>query len=423
MADTATESDSDTGVFDTAHTGSDLAKNAPLVSDGKEIVASASNGDITSLGADVGSFAMSAATDLADPLNALISAGLGFLEDWCTPVKECLEKVTGNPESLNEKKESFSQVSESLAKLSEDLDQITKTGLQNWTGEAKDAATGAIETFIKGVDGTANNATDIASLLGISATLMDAAKEIINGILAALIEWLIITWVTALATSWCTFGASDAAAAGATAVEASVEGANAADKVEETTSFIDRIVNIIKNIIEKLKSIAKDPKGFGKEILKNHSDLKAGKEVLSDAEKDGAKAAEHAGEDTTESAAAHAEGDASSDASRAAADAKDPYQQPGFFKNKYNEAKEGLNPVSKLQDNNIAARQSSNAFQYLTKKTGSGPSPLADTFLDTGIKAGAKITGSLDDNAIDQEDDGPSGWGSQSGTIDQDLQG
>jgi hypothetical protein len=405
-------------VLDTANTGSDVVNNLPLVSEGKEVGEAASNGDITSLGADVGSFAMGAMSVAADPLNALISAGLGFLEDWCTPVKNCLEQVTGKPDDLNKNKEGFTEVSEDLKKLSEDLEQITTSGFQNWNGDAKDAASQAIDTFIQGVNGTANNATDIATLLGISATLMDAAKEIINGILSTLIEWLVVTWVAALACSFFTFGASDAAATAATGVEAGVEGANAADKVEETSSFIERIVNIIKSIIEKLKS-------FAKEVGKNHSLLKQGKDVLPAAEKDGAKAAEDAGKDGTKAAedAGKSDGDVHGNDGNSSDSSSNSSNKPNFFQNKFNEAKEGVqNPMTKLQENATSARNSGNAFSYLVTKGEDGPSPLVDTLSDVGVNTGAKVTGSLDDGALDQED-GPDGWGSQSGTIDQDLNG
>jgi hypothetical protein len=378
----------------------------------------------------VGSFAMSAAGDIADPLNALISAGLGFLEDWCTPVKDCLAQVTGKPEELDKNKEAFTEVSSDLSKLSSELTQITTSGFQNWSGDAKDAATQAIETFTQGVDGTANNATDIASVLGVSATLMDAAKEIINGILSTLIEWLIVTWIAALATSWCTFGASDAAATAATGVEAGVEGANAADKVEETSSLIERIVNVIKGIIEKLKSIAKDPKGFGKEVSKNHATLKAGDKVIDKGGEDAGKAGEDAGKAGDGDKPAGDDPGKAGDDPGNAGDGNTPTsdtgggdQKPNFFQNKWNEAKEGFkDPVGKLQDTNSDARSAGNAFSYLTTKSGDGPSPLNDTLIDAGVNAGGKITGTLLDGSADQEN-GPDGWGSQSGTIDQDLQG
>lgn len=383
---------------DTKDPGTAAVDNTPLVKPGKEVVEAASNGEIGSLSADVGGFAMEAMGVAADPLNALISAGLGFLEDVCAPVKDCLDQVTGKPESLKENKKAFGEVSESIKKLGEDLENITKTGFQNWSGDAKEAASQAIDTFVQGVKGTANNATDIASLLGISATLMDAAKDIINGILATLIEWLIVTWVAALACSWFTFGASDAAAGAATAVEASVEGANAAEKVEETGSFIERIVNIIKDIIEKLK-------GFAKEVGKNHSLLKEGKEVLPAAGKDGAKAAEDAGKD----------------GAKAAEDAAKDGAKPGFFQNKWNEATEGAqHPIKGLQDTAIKANKSDTFSGYLTTGEAGGLSPLGDMAADSGLQTGGKIVGTLDDGAAEQQD-GPGG--TDSATIDQDLRG
>ncbi|HEX3784695.1 MAG TPA: hypothetical protein VHX38_33960 [Pseudonocardiaceae bacterium] len=402
--------------------GALVVKNTPMVSQAAKGVSAAQDGNIGSLAADVGTFALSALTTAADPLNALITAGLGFLEDVCQPIQDCVDAVTGNPDKLDECKDAFTDVSRDIGKLAGELDQITTSGLQNWSGDAKNAATQAISTFVQGVEGTANNASDIAQVLGISGTLMDAAKTIINGILATFIEWLIATWVVALATSVFTFGASDAAATAATAAEATVEGANAADKVEQTTSLIQKIVKAIEDIIEKIKS-------FGHEISKNHSLLSEGKDAIESTEgaaKEAGKAAEAAGKDAGK--AAESAGKDAGAAGKDAAETVKGAQKPNLFQNKLNEAKEGLaNPIKHMQEN-VTSNAGKGFGSYLTSGSGSGPSPLADTFIDAGLEAGANETGNLVDpmgNSYQRTDaeDGPSGWPSQSGTIDEDLKG
>lgn len=387
--------------------GDAALKDTPLVKNVSSAVDDAQKGDIGSVGSDVANFALGAASVAEDPLNALISAGLGFLEDVCGPVKTCVQQVTGNSDRLDESSEAFDDVSKDIDALATKLDGITKTGFQNWTGDAKDAATQQVETFVQGVQGTGNTAADISQLLSISATLMEAALDIVNGILATLIEWLIVTWLAALACSFFTFGASDAAATAATTVEASVEGANAADKVEQTSSLIERITTILKNLMAKLKS-------FFQEVGKNKKLLSEGKSVLKDTEK-AAKG--------TEKAAADA-GKAGEDASKAAEDAKNinPLQK------KWNETKENFNqnianPIQGLQKS-ATERGNSSFSSYLLDKSTGEPSRMTGNLTDVGSE---QLSGAMGKSLNPSGDNADQTAAEENGAspldIDSDLKG
>ena len=90
--------------------GQAALKEAPLVKNVNSAVTDAQKGDIGSVGSDVANFALGAASVAEDPLNALISAGLGFLEDVCGFLKTCVQQVTGNSEKLDECSEAFDGV-------------------------------------------------------------------------------------------------------------------------------------------------------------------------------------------------------------------------------------------------------------------------------------------------------------------------
>lgn len=98
MAETATQEESPSA----GDTLAGAAKDLPLALPVSKAVKSAGEGDYGSVASDVANFAMGAQSILEDPLNALISAGLGFLLDVIQPLKDALELVTGNPEALDE---------------------------------------------------------------------------------------------------------------------------------------------------------------------------------------------------------------------------------------------------------------------------------------------------------------------------------
>jgi hypothetical protein len=82
---------------------------------------------------------------------------------------------------------------------------------------------------------------------------MEAAVDVIKGLLADLIEWLIITWLAAQAAAIPSLGASEVAAAGATAVEVGTTTARVAKAVERIARLVERIGVEIQKILSKIK--------------------------------------------------------------------------------------------------------------------------------------------------------------------------
>lgn len=256
--------------------------DTPLVGSAIKAFNDSEKGDIGAVGADIANFASGASKAIEDPLNALISAGLGFLMDVLTPLKNELQKVTGDSGGLDRGKDAFEEVAKDIEKLATELDDIVKSGFQNWSGEAKDAAARKIDTFVQGVEATAHSADNVASCLQASSMLMEAAYNIVMSIIADCIEWIIITVAAAQAAAPFTLGASEAAAVGATAAEVAGETANAASKVEEATTLVERIAQIFQKIISKMKEVEgamqDAAQGAGKTVSNNWSEaLTSGK--------------------------------------------------------------------------------------------------------------------------------------------------
>ncbi|HEV3356027.1 MAG TPA: hypothetical protein VG247_04485 [Pseudonocardiaceae bacterium] len=328
MADEGYQPYSSSNATDVAKTtAEDLPGVGPLVKGGFD----AASGKIGSVGSDIASFASGAAGIVEDPLNALISAGLGFLMDVITPLKTELQKVTGNPDALDKGSEAFTEIGKDISKMANELTDITSKGIANWTGDAKNAAAKQINDFITQVDETAGIAGNVSMCLQLSGTLMDAAYNFVLGIISQCIEWLIVTWLAAQAAALFTFGASEAAAGAATAVEVSTESANAADKVEEATTLVEKIVNIIKQLWSKIQNMVKY---VGK--------MKDADKAAEDAAKDGTKVAGDASKAASEAdKAAGDAGKAASEGDKAAGDAGK--ADKNYLQNKVDETKENWN--------------------------------------------------------------------------------
>lgn len=203
-----------------------------------------------------------------DPLEKLISKGLGFVIDYITPVKEALEMVTGSPDALNSAAQNYNKISDETNKLGQELHDQLKTGFSNWEGDASQAAHQQMATFLDGVHGTAQLAAQISEVLQASAVLMKAAKDIIIGIIADFVEQMLITWAIGLAGSVLTLGASDAAATAATVAEAGTSIARAGEEVSKVTRLIEKVGKIIQKILKVIEKIAKRLEEIGGKISK-----------------------------------------------------------------------------------------------------------------------------------------------------------
>jgi hypothetical protein len=364
------------------------AKDVPVIGSGVKAVTDGMKGNIGSVGSDVASFASGAASVVEDPLNALISAGLGFLMDVITPLKTELQKVTGNPDALDKGNEKFTEIGKDIAKMANDLTDTMSKGLANWSGDAKNAAAKQINDFITQVDETADIAGNVAMCLSLSGTLMDAAYNFVLGIISQCIEWLIVTWLAAQAAAVFTLGGSEAAAGAATAVEVSTESANAADKVDEATTLVEKIVNIIKQLWSKIQN-----------MVKYVSKMKDAEKAAKDAEtaaKDGTKVASDASK--ADKAATEAD-KAATDANKAAGDAGkagEGGKDPNFLQQKWNETKENWNSKTNSNptiDPNTGVAKGGQGFgSYMSDK-------LGDQAKDTGKEiltgAAGNVTNSI----------------------------
>ncbi|MDQ0377563.1 hypothetical protein [Amycolatopsis thermophila] len=187
---------------------------------------------------------------VSDPLGWLISNGVSFLISWIEPLNDMLDLVTGDPDALQSGADTFNKLGTEIEKLREETEQLLAEGLSDWDGPAAAAAGKRLAEFRDGVSGTAGATGEIATLLAVSSAVMSVIKDVITSIISDLVEWLIVTWLAALAASTFTFGGSVVAAEGTTAVEAGM----ATSKAGRWVQRVQAIIQKLKGLVDKIKA-------------------------------------------------------------------------------------------------------------------------------------------------------------------------
>jgi hypothetical protein len=223
----------------------DIPGAGDLVSIGKSAAKVVSGGgemsDLYSVAGSVADLALNAVVYMADPLNFLITAGLSFLVDVVQPLEDLLGLVTGNGERMGSEITKWGRVGDALGPLANEIRAAADQGLIGWSGKAADAARQRLHEFADAVASLSNDVNQLKMILDLAKTVMETAQQLVISLIATFIEWLIFTWVPALAAAAPTFGASTAAAGAATTVEATTTTTRA-------VSFVERVINILRRL-------------------------------------------------------------------------------------------------------------------------------------------------------------------------------
>ncbi|MEV0650230.1 hypothetical protein AB0I28_33715 [Phytomonospora sp. NPDC050363] len=251
----------------TAAVDTDPVSTIPLVEATKNtFVEGIAKGDMDALFAGVMDFAGNAISFVADPLNWLITAGLTFLIDFFQPLEDLLSLVTGNAERVEGYANKWKQAAEALPALGDATKQAADDGLVTWKGKDAEAAKARLGTFSEAVKATAEEVNSVASLLVMFSKLMSAAQQIIIGLIATLVEWMIVTWIAAMAAAVPTAGASTAAAGVATTTTTAVQTSRAVKIIDTVVSFLAKIGNFLNKLL---------PPSLRQAVARNVTELQA----------------------------------------------------------------------------------------------------------------------------------------------------
>ncbi|SDJ43348.1 Proteins of 100 residues with WXG [Frankineae bacterium MT45] len=179
----------------------------------------------------------------------LTDAGLSFLSGLIEPLRQCLDLVTGDADSLNARAEQWRTLAASLRATGPQINQTAEATRSTWTGAASQAFDTTMHEFSGTVTGAAGACDGVVMLLQTSAELMTGAQGLITDILAQVVEYMIVAEASAAASASATFGASQAMA------QAAIVG-ETAEGVEKAIAIVDRVTELLQRIALALGEVS-----------------------------------------------------------------------------------------------------------------------------------------------------------------------
>lgn len=213
-------------------------------------VVSDATGFVTECAVEAGEIAL-------DPVGWLIEKGLGIVLHLVTPLQDALHQVTGDGPGLSDASDDFNAIGEGLLEYAQEFTSVADDALNDWSGQASDAARHALADFAKGIEGVATSAGSVAQILKASSMIMTVVEEVIKSIITEFVSWLIWIWVPALAGAVFSFGASTAAAMSASLAKAASVTSKVTSKLGKLGKLLDKVLDFFKRFGSKMADLGK----------------------------------------------------------------------------------------------------------------------------------------------------------------------
>ncbi|WP_406643320.1 hypothetical protein [Amycolatopsis sp. WGS_07] len=176
-----------------------------------------------------------------DPLGTLASAGVGWLIEHISFLKEGLDQLAGNPEAVTAKAVTWSNISKQLTESAEQYEQAASKVAPNFQGQGGQAYQEAAKGYAETLRGAAGHASSASTGMNVAAALVGTERGLIRDMISSFVGELIIKGLAALASSWCTFGGTVAAFIADTVVEGGILAEKIGTRIAKVVEKLDKL--------------------------------------------------------------------------------------------------------------------------------------------------------------------------------------
>lgn len=275
------------------------ADGAGLFYDGYALTSDLSDGNWVGAGVDVAGTALDTLSFVEDPLQGLLSAGIGWLIEHVSFLSEPLDYLAGNADLVQEKSQTWKNIKQALEQASADYTQSAQALLQQYTGTAASAYATSAQNFAGQVKAAAAHADNAATSITVAAAIVGTTRGLVRDWISTFVAQAIEKWAIAAVTSFLDFGASMAAFIADEVVEGSILAEKTGSKLTEIAEKLGQMASKASSDASKLakaaQSIDKDAAKLSKSAQRTLKDTSAdvktasttAKKAFQDAEKTG----------------------------------------------------------------------------------------------------------------------------------------
>jgi uncharacterized protein YukE len=211
-----------------------------------------------------------------DPIGTLLTAGVGWLIEHVSFLREPLDMLMGDPDEIQRHVDGLKKEAEQVRQVADEHAQLLAS-FQGWTGQAGDAFRASMDKLGGELAALAETVDGTAKIAAVSGVLVVTLRDIVRDLIATLFAELIRGALIAAATAIPTFGGSIAAFVGYAAGRAAALGAQIASRIARLLAALGRQGTRLAKLGTAMADLAKnfgrlapvaDVAGVGHEVAK-----------------------------------------------------------------------------------------------------------------------------------------------------------
>lgn len=141
---------------------------------------------------------LNVAATVIDPFSTLLSMGIEWAIEQVQPLKEALDWLAGDPETIETHALTWDNIAEELFAIGEELQSRIDTDIADWEGEAADAYYDMMSVNVNGAGALGGTALAMAEATRGAGNLVTMVREFIRGFIADCIAKVVV-WLAEIA--------------------------------------------------------------------------------------------------------------------------------------------------------------------------------------------------------------------------------
>jgi uncharacterized protein YukE len=257
----------------TATSSATTAQAQNLLTHIKSTADAMEKGDILGSAMGVTNVAMDIIGIAGDPMGAIASAGVGWVLNAVSFLREPFDILKGNPSAITGSSQSWLSAANSLASTAEQYRQAATSQTSNWIGTAGNGYRTASGNQASGLEALARASQAVSSAITKAGQAVAQARKTVLDLISEAVQKIIQICIEALSKSWLSFGASIAMG-----IAQSVQ--KAVSTAQKTMSEIQKVVQTLQNIIKTVQQIVQTVQQV-KQLLQQIGALASGEQQVS----------------------------------------------------------------------------------------------------------------------------------------------
>ncbi len=231
----------------------DQAQN--LLSHIKSTADAMDRGDVLGSAMGITNVAMDVIGIAGDPLGAISSAGVGWVLNAVSFLREPFDVLKGSPGAITNSAQSWGTAATNLSTTAVDYRTAVTSQTRQWTGTAGDGYRVASSRQADGLEALSQAGKAVSAAITQAGKAVAQARKTVLDLISEAVQKIIQICVEALSKSWLSFGASIALGIAQSVQKAVSTGQKLISEIQKVVQALQKIIQVVQQITQTVQQV------------------------------------------------------------------------------------------------------------------------------------------------------------------------